>query len=228
MADRAAFLRHIREQAARGRAYRVALNPEATEKQSYVGGGPDKVATLLAEWQAVGGRGARVTGAVAAREHLAGLLASWQIRRVLHWGHPLLDRLEIPETCVAAGAQVKNWAELASEPPDRRWPDAFAADLGITSVDFAIAETGSLALFSQPSQGRVVSLLPPRALAIVEPGQILPDLFDLFTQLESRKAELPSNMVLVTGPSKTGDIELKLTTGVHGPGEVYLMVVESE
>jgi L-lactate utilization protein LutC len=129
---------------------------------------------------------------------------------------------------VAAGAQVKNWAELASEPPDRRWPDAFAADLGITSVDFAIAETGSLALFSQASQGRVVSLLPPRALAIVEPGQILPDLFDLFTQLESRKAELPSNMVLVTGPSKTGDIELKLTTGVHGPGEVYLLVVESE
>ncbi|MFM8286686.1 MAG: lactate utilization protein C [Planctomycetaceae bacterium] len=226
MADREAFLRHIREQAARGRSYRVALNPDATEKQSYVGGGPDKVATLLAEWQAVGGRGARVTGEQAARAHLSALLAEWGTRRVVHWEHPLLSHLDVPGVCQAAGAQVRNWAELASATPDRRWPDAFAADLGITSVDYAIAETGSLALFSQASQGRVVSLLPPRALAIVEPGQILPDLFDLFTQLESRKSELPSNMVLVTGPSKTGDIELKLTTGVHGPGEVYLLVVE--
>jgi L-lactate dehydrogenase complex protein LldG len=73
----------------------------------------------------------------------------------------------------------------------------------------------------------VVSLLPKRYLAIIEPGQILPDLFDLFARLEERKSALPSNMVLVTGPSKTGDIELKLTTGVHGPGNVHLLVVEN-
>src|SRR5207249_2523590 len=99
---------------------------------------------------------------------------------------------------------------------------AFAADLGITSVDWAVAETGTLALCSSSAQGRVVSLLPPRYLAIVEPAQIVPDLFDLFAALEPRKTELPSNLTLVTGPSKTGDIELKLTTGVHGPGEVHL------
>jgi len=226
MAERSAFLQHIREQAARGRAYRVALNPDATEKQSYVGGGPDKVATLLAEWQAVGGFGARVSGVAAAQEHLAGLLARWNTRQVLHWRHPVLERVGVPEICRGAGAQVHDWAELAGLPPEARWPEAFAADLGITSVDHAIAETGSLALFSRAEQGRVVSLLPPRTVAIVEPGQILPDLFDLFQELESRKADLPSNSVLVTGPSKTGDIELKLTTGVHGPGEVYLLVVE--
>ncbi|RPI75374.1 MAG: lactate utilization protein C, partial [Planctomycetaceae bacterium] len=70
------------------------------------------------------------------------------------------------------------------------------------------------------------SLLPPRYLAIVEPSQIVPDLFDLFERLEQIKTDLPSNIVLVTGPSKTGDIELKLTTGVHGPGNVHLLVVE--
>ena len=55
MADRQAFLDHVREQAAKGRAYRVALNPHATHTQSYVGCGPDKVGALLTEWQGVGG-----------------------------------------------------------------------------------------------------------------------------------------------------------------------------
>jgi L-lactate utilization protein LutC len=71
-----------------------------------------------------------------------------------------------------------------------------------------------------------VSLLPPTFLAIIEPAQIVPDLFDLFTVLEAQKNDLPSNVALVTGPSKTGDIELKLTTGVHGPGDVHVLVIE--
>ena len=50
--------------------------------------------------------------------------------------------------------------------------------------------------------------------------------FDLFAGLEAHKHNLPSNLALVTGPSKTGDIELKLTTGVHGPGDVHVLVIE--
>ena len=88
-------------------------------------------------------------------------------------------------------------------------------------------QTGSLGLCSSRAQGRACSLLPPVYVAIVEPSQIVPDLFDVFAALESRKGDLPSNLVFVTGPSKTGDIELKLTTGVHGPGHVFLVVVEA-
>jgi L-lactate dehydrogenase complex protein LldG len=227
MADRKAFLEHVREQAARGRAYRVAVNPEATHTQSYVGGGPDPVASLLAEWQAVGGEGTRITGWSSARAWVSQFLFRHKCQRVVHWQHEVLDRLEVGRVCRDAGCDVANWGELAQGDESTRWQHAFAADVGITSVDWAIAETGSLALFSGPNQGRVVSLLPKRYLAIIEPSQILPDLFDLFARLESRKAELPSNMVLVTGPSKTGDIELKLTTGVHGPGNVHLLVVEN-
>ena len=71
-----------------------------------------------------------------------------------------------------------------------------------------------------------MSLLPATYLAIIEPSQIVPDLFDLFERIEERKHDLPSNIALVTGPSKTGDIELKLTTGVHGPGNVNVVIVE--
>ncbi len=226
MADRQGFLDHIQEQAANGRAYRVAVNPDATSAQAYVGGGSDLVGSLIAEWQAVGGAGDRVQGDNAAREYIARFLALHGCSRVLRWKHPLLERLQLDPICKAAGAAVDDCSELAEKPASERWPDIFAADLGITSVDWAVAETGSLALCARPEQGRVVSLLPPRYLAIVEPSQIVPDLFDLFARLESIKANLPSNVVLVTGPSKTGDIELKLTTGVHGPGNVHLLVVE--
>ena len=230
MSDRSAFLNRIREATSRGRAYRVAVNPLATAEKAYVGGGTDLVAAFLTEWIAVGGRGTRVTGAAAARVFLAQFLADAgdgkPIERVIQWRHPLLERLELPPVYEAAGVTATTWDMLAAAPEETRWTTAFAADLGITSADYAVAETGTLALCSQCDQGRVVSLLPPRYLAILEPSQLVPDLFDLFRALETRKTDLPSNIALVTGPSKTGDIELKLTTGVHGPGNVFVLVVE--
>jgi L-lactate utilization protein LutC len=226
LAEREAFLERIREATARGRAHRVAINPHATHEASYVGGGDDKVATFLKEWNAVGGRGERVRGADAARKSLVDLLTACNPTNVLRWKHPLLERLDIDRVLSERQIGVVAWDELERQSAAERWPVAFAADLGITSVDWAVAETGTLALCSLPGQGRVVSLLPPNFLAILEPSQIVPDLFDLFDRLEEQKDDLPSNVVLVTGPSKTGDIELKLTTGVHGPGNVHVLVVE--
>lgn len=226
MADRESFLKKIKEQTARGRAHRVAINPAATAEAAYVGGGDDLAATLLAEWIAVGGKGERVMGADAARAYLRKLIDQNHVTRAIRWKHPLLQRLNVDADLSAANVSVRVWDELEQQPPDTRWVAAFAADLGITSVDWAVAETGSLALCSRHGQGRIVSLLPPVYLAIVEPSQIVPDLFDLFARLEEHKQNLPSNIALVTGPSKTGDIELKLTTGVHGPGEVHLLIVE--
>lgn len=227
MADRDAFLAKVREATGRGRAHRVAVNPEATHTAAWVGGGTDPVASLLAEWKAVGGQSTRVSGIAAAQQFVADLVARHSVRRVLQWKHPLLERLQLGERLSSQGISIAAWDELECQSAPERWPSAFAADLGITSVDWAVAETGTLALCARPGgQGRVVSLLPPLYLAIVEPAQIVPDLFDLFERLEVEKDSLPSTINLVTGPSKTGDIELKLTTGVHGPGEVHLLVVE--
>jgi L-lactate dehydrogenase complex protein LldG len=71
-------------------------------------------------------------------------------------------------------------------------------------------------------------LLPPVHIALAERSQLVPDLFDLFeTDLLSRRVMMPSCVTLITGPSKTGDIELRLVTGVHGPGEIHVILVSA-
>jgi len=98
------------------------------------------------------------------------------------------------------------------------------ADVGITSADYALADTGSLVLLSTPQEARLVSLLPPVHLAIVPREKLLTGLDELFTVVPD-PAALSSSMVLITGPSRTADIELILVRGVHGPGEVHVVLV---
>jgi L-lactate dehydrogenase complex protein LldG len=104
--------------------------------------------------------------------------------------------------------------------------DFFGAEAGISGVDHLIAETGSIVLLARPEQPRSLSLLPPLYIAVARRDQIVPDLFDLFEPgLWTERGELPSCLSLITGPSKTGDIELRLVTGVHGPGEVHVVLI---
>jgi len=221
------FLSAVREAVARGRMHPVALDPMATAQASYVGAGADPAGRLLEEWVLVGGQGARVRGAAAAQRYLRAFFAEQAVTSAVLWRHPVLQRLDVAGLLAEAGASATCWDRAAAYSEPLR-AAAFSCEWGITSVDWAVAETGTLALCAQPGQGRLVSLLPPRYLAIVETAQILPDLFDLFAALEPMKHGLPSTIALVTGPSKTGDIELKLTTGVHGPGQVHLLIVEPE
>ena len=102
-----------------------------------------------------------------------------------------------------------------------------SADLGITGVDYAIAETGTCVIIPTTGSSRLVSLLPPVHIALVERGQVLPSLDELFTlrRHDFVAGDLGSYMSLITGPSRTADIEYKLVTGVHGPGEVHMVLI---
>ncbi len=100
----------------------------------------------------------------------------------------------------------------------------FSVDASITGVSAAIAETGTIVCPSGPGLARGASLIPPVHIAIVSAEQIVPDLYDLLVRIGSG-AELPTNLNLITGPSKTADIEGILITGVHGPGDVYVLVL---
>jgi L-lactate dehydrogenase complex protein LldG len=97
-------------------------------------------------------------------------------------------------------------------------------DIGITSADYVLADTGTLVMLSSPQEARMVSLLPPAHIAVVERGRILTGLDELFSILP-RPAEQSSSMVLITGPSRTADIEQILVRGVHGPGQITVIVV---
>jgi L-lactate utilization protein LutC len=136
------------------------------------------------------------------------------------------------KTAIASNAPFLNECGIAALPGvrsgimDREELRALCAtcDLGITCADYALADTGTLVLLSSPQEARMISLLPPAHLAIVPAECILGSLDELFTILPN-PAELTSSMVLITGPSRTADIEQILVRGVHGPGEITVVVV---
>jgi L-lactate utilization protein LutC len=98
------------------------------------------------------------------------------------------------------------------------------ADVGITSADYALAETGTLVMLSSPQEPRMISLLPPAHIAVFPRSRLLANLDELLSVLPN-PAEQTSSMVLITGPSRTADIEQILVRGVHGPGEIFAVIV---
>ena len=99
------------------------------------------------------------------------------------------------------------------------------ADVGISSAHYALAETGTLVMLASPEEPRLISLLPPVHVAVFPRSRMLANLDELLAVLPN-PAEQTSSMVLITGPSRTADIEQILVRGVHGPGEIYAVIVE--
>jgi L-lactate dehydrogenase complex protein LldG len=98
------------------------------------------------------------------------------------------------------------------------------AAVGITSADYCLADTGTLVMISSKDEARLISLLPPIHIAVVNAERMLSGLDDLLETVPL-PAERSSSMVLITGPSRTADIEQTLVRGVHGPGEIHVVVI---
>ena len=223
--SRETFLKRVREAAEAGRAHRVHVG-DLPDDVGYIGGGDDLCRRMAKEVEEVGGTAHLVDDLAGAKQALRGIIRQCGATRALCWQHPLLDRLGLDELLTSQHVQQISHATLAALDGDAQRSEMLSADLGISSVTHAVAETGTLAVASQPGQERLASLLPPVHVAVVTRDQILPDLLDLFARLdESGPEALPSNLTLITGPSKTGDIELQLTTGVHGPGKWHVIIV---
>ena len=108
-------------------------------------------------------------------------------------------------------------------------PDAIdAADLGITAAAFAIADAGALVEVATDDVVRLVSTLPRIHICFVPADQVVATLEQAAPRLEEIFAANPKHCVatLISGPSRTGDIEMKLTLGVHGPEEAHAVLVE--
>ncbi|MEW6143779.1 MAG: lactate utilization protein C [Thermodesulfobacteriota bacterium] len=101
------------------------------------------------------------------------------------------------------------------------------AGIGISGADYAIADTGTIVLLTDENRPRSVSLLPPVHVAIVKKSDIVSNIRELFIILKQTldtTQSVPSCMTFITGPSRTADIELNLTLGVHGPKELYVII----
>ena len=148
---------------------------------------------------------------------------------VVRTAHEALERMSLDAALESAGMA----SILLAEGPgglnaQQRLEVAATAAVGVTGVDAVIAETASVALAPRRGMSRQASLLPPVHIAVATADQVVGTLEDVLTQrLEelSNAEETTWYMNLVSGPSRTADIEQTIVVGVHGPGVVYLVVI---
>ena len=226
---REAFLKRVKAAAEAGRQHRVHLRKDLPARVGYVGGGDDLIARMASEVQLAGGDPRVVDSLAEARTVVDGLLETYRVRSAVCWEHEVLDRLGLDMLFQGRNIERLSFRGLSVLPQEEQRVKTLAAEVGISSTSWGIAETGTLAVCSKPGQERQASLVPPVHIAIITQSQILPDLFDLFDRLVAAGVErMPSNLTLITGPSKTGDLELRLTTGVHGPGKWHVIISRSD
>ena len=137
-----------------------------------------------------------------------------------------------PETAIGAALTAEWEADLPpliayDQPVEACKERLFATHGGITSTKGALADTGALILWPTPEEPRLLSLVPAVHIAVLEASKIH-DSLAAATQAERWADGMPTNALLISGPSKTADIELVLTFGVHGPKELIVLILNDE
>ena len=155
-------------------------------------------------------------------------------KRIVAWDHPLMEKLQLVDRLGAVNIPLTmtGMAGDQDSPGERSRlrREIEAAYIGITSADFVVAHTATMVMKSRPRQLRSVSLVPSIHVCVVTAGQVLADLAELYTRLQwspgQKEEGLTNCMTFISAPSKTGDIELVMVNGAHGPREVHLIVID--
>lgn len=100
------------------------------------------------------------------------------------------------------------------------------AHIGLSELDLAIADIGTLEQDSTDINKRLVSMLPNVHIALVKTTSLVTDLKEAFARLDQQKDHFPGYVSFITGPSRTADIERVLTIGVHGPYELRVIFID--
>ncbi len=125
---------------------------------------------------------------------------------------------------------ICNEDELQSQLNKNKVPFTSATDLpssievGITSCEFLIAHTGSVMVSAAMGGGRQLSVYPPVHVVVAKKEQLVDFLGTAYTNIQEKYGKLPSQITLVTGPSRTADIEKTLVMGAHGPRELHVFI----
>lgn len=168
---------------------------------------------FIAEAEKLSCRVHQVDSTANATETLLGLVGN--DKHILSWRPEKLPLPNLAETLARAGITL-------AEPQDP------TVRVGLSGVDAALASTGSLVVVSGAGQYRTASLLPPVHIALVCESQIVAD-FESWMAKERAEQLMrfrqSSNIVVISGPSRTADIAMQLILGMHGPGEVHIILM---
>jgi L-lactate dehydrogenase complex protein LldG len=200
---------------------------------------------LLEQLSDVGGIVACMSSVAEATAYIIRVAQEKGASSVVRWQSDMLQTLEVDSALHQHGITV----HTAAPPVDNLHDNTASAmavaetrqalrgvlseaDMGLSGVDWVIAETGTLVVSALPGQMRGVSLLPPVHIAVARAEQIVATLADYLLLLRAASGadlqhHLTSCVSFITGPSRTGDIELTLSVGVHGPAELHLVVLDT-
>ena len=148
-------------------------------------------------------------------------------KSVVAWQHPFIENLKLSEALAADHIPLHPAETDATRTEMRmRVVESF---VGVTAADHCLADTATLVLTSGPGRPRTVSLVPSIHVAVISLDQIIADLTELYAMLKQAASagpvELSNCLTLITGPSKTADIELNMVHGAHGPREMHIIVL---
>ena len=241
MTTRAAFLERIQREVGKtsglftaSAASRPARPMEAAEavRRQMAERWPAALERFKEEFERVGGVFHRVAGL----DHVPGVIAQLAkgtaATRLVTWDPAALG-VDLRTTLGAEGLSVLTAGEADESVRRRHREDSARAQIGVTGADLALAETGTLVLISGRGRSRAASLLPETHIAIFDPSRLVESLEQVGIMLEAWHVEPGRSMSgaminFITGPSRTADIELTLTRGVHGPKHVHAIFVAEE
>lgn len=153
----------------------------------------------------VGGDVMKCAGLDSARKELQGYLRQHGCKTVASSNHALVDEVLADRAIVTSPFSAET------------------TDASITGADFLIEETGTVAIVTRPDCPRLLFILPPIHIVVARSSQIVPDLAACLARLPA----VPfSSLTLITGQSRTADIEKILVTGVHGPKRLAVVLLE--
>jgi L-lactate dehydrogenase complex protein LldG len=127
----------------------------------------------------------------------------------------------------------KQWAKIYCK--EDKWNEQFSntinlatCDASITGCECLVARTGTIVMSAAEQSGRTVSVYAPIHICIAYTNQLVFDIKDALELVNKKyNGNIPSLITFASGPSRTADIEKTLVTGVHGPKEVYLFLIDS-
>ena len=242
MTTKAEFLGRIRDQVRRtpglfaAAAARRPQHPAAeaeTIRRELAERWPETLEAFRREFESVGGVFYKVGSVDMVPAVVARIAHEREAREIVAWHSSALGADLAP----ALGARGLDVHQMPAAEPvgaaerERLRAIAARADLGLTGVDLAIAETGTLVLVSGAGRPRSTSLLPPCHIAVFDRTALVESLRQVGVVLEAWHGDgtPPARGAVInfiTGPSRTADIELTLTRGVHGPKDVHAIFVE--
>jgi L-lactate dehydrogenase complex protein LldG len=190
----------------------VSARDEKSEVAAFEGTAVERFRQAL---EAVAGRCFVVKDEAEAAEVLRQIVEQRNSQRVAVSDSPLAGRVV---GLAALSAEVLENAAVEN---------LFESDLGVTGAQWGVAETGTLVLESDAERHRLASLVPSAHVAFVEASQVKHTLGEVLRAINERgEDELSRAITFITGPSRTSDIELTLAIGVHGPAELYVVIIQ--